>query len=242
MANNIFFKTLLLKGEKGAKGDSGENETIPTNGVIAYTGTDTPEGYEEIPEDEIIAELEAAFQAQIDEINDDITEINTDIEATKKMLADTYNNTATYSVGDYCIYNNEFYKCITAVTSAEEWDASKWELTQVGNTLSGINSNINNISTRVGTIPKQRTGTVVIQGTGTTYAQLSTLAAIQAMFEDTSLIAPNITVAVTNGDFSTNSVWITATAWQGSNLMINFNQATSGAVRVNYTISVMRNN
>lgn len=43
----IFFKILLKKGAKGAKGDTGVNFEIPTGAIIGYDGADTPEGYED---------------------------------------------------------------------------------------------------------------------------------------------------------------------------------------------------
>ena len=42
--NEIIFKTALIKG---AKGDTGETESIPLDGVIAYDGNTIPDGYEE---------------------------------------------------------------------------------------------------------------------------------------------------------------------------------------------------
>lgn len=86
MANNIIFKTSLIKGAKGDRGEAGENDTIPTNGVLAYDGSTIPEGYEEVPDDGLIAALESSFQAEIDDMvasnitNAEIDDILVDIE------------------------------------------------------------------------------------------------------------------------------------------------------------------
>lgn len=64
-------------------------------------------------------------------------------------IDDAYDDTATYAVGDYAIYNNTLYKCITAVTSAEPFDSSKWssvsvmdEIGQNASAISALNSRI----------------------------------------------------------------------------------------------------
>ena len=44
---------------------------------------------------------------------------------------DTYDNTATYAVGEIVIYENQLYKCITAVDTAEEFDKEKWKKTSL---------------------------------------------------------------------------------------------------------------
>lgn len=44
---------------------------------------------------------------------------------------EVYDDTQTYSVGDYCIYNNVLYRCKTAITTAESFDSSKWTATNV---------------------------------------------------------------------------------------------------------------
>lgn len=40
--------------------------------------------------------------------------------------APEFSATSTYDVGDYVTYETKVYKCITAITTAAEWDAAKW--------------------------------------------------------------------------------------------------------------------
>ena len=37
-----------------------------------------------------------------------------------------YDNSSTYSVGDYIRYLDKVYKCNTAIETAEDFDSSKW--------------------------------------------------------------------------------------------------------------------
>lgn len=48
------------------------------------------------------------------------------INDASKVIADPYDSTSTYAVGDYCIYGTLLYKCITAVSTAEAFDSTKW--------------------------------------------------------------------------------------------------------------------
>lgn len=41
-------------------------------------------------------------------------------------FAPIYSNTGTYAVGAYVIYQGVLYKCVTAVTVAEDFDPTKW--------------------------------------------------------------------------------------------------------------------
>ena len=44
---------------------------------------------------------------------------------------DTYDETSTYAVGDLVVYDNTIYECITAITTAEAWDSSKWTIVPI---------------------------------------------------------------------------------------------------------------
>lgn len=44
-------------------------------------------------------------------------------------MSDQYSASRTYDVGDICIYDNDLYKCVTAVEIAETFDQAKWNKT-----------------------------------------------------------------------------------------------------------------
>ena len=142
--DNIAFKTDLLRGAKGEKGDAGSTESVPTDGVLAYVGETTPQGYEEI------------------EVSDVFTDIYAEIDAVKDIVSDAYDVTSTYAVGDYCIYNDTLYKCNTAIVTPEAFTPAKWTATNVGDEIKSVNEELNKGSVFVNV------------ATSTTYAQALT--------------------------------------------------------------------
>lgn len=77
MGNNILFKTSLIKGPQGDRGEAGEAESVPTNGILAYDGTTIPEGYEETETPEIINTIVDAFEDLSDQVSDNTDDIAT---------------------------------------------------------------------------------------------------------------------------------------------------------------------
>lgn len=50
-------------------------------------------------------------------------------------IANVYDSAQTYEVGDYAIYQNTLYKCITAITVGEAFDPAKWTSVKVMNEI-----------------------------------------------------------------------------------------------------------
>ena len=57
-------------------------------------------------------------------------------------IAAEYDNTSTYAVDDYCIYDGQLYRCTTAITTAEAWTAAHWTMVTVGGELTDLKGDI----------------------------------------------------------------------------------------------------
>lgn len=63
--------------------------------------------------------------------------------AANGAIAATYSGSATYKVGDYCIHDGGLYRCTTAITTAEAWNAAHWTATKIGPDVSDLKSALN---------------------------------------------------------------------------------------------------
>lgn len=80
-----------------------------------------------------------ANTSDLDDIRNGVTvPTYEEFEALRDDVASEYDNTKTYAVGDYVIYNTQLYKCKTAITSAETWTAAHWDAVEVGEELQRI--------------------------------------------------------------------------------------------------------
>lgn len=89
----------------------------------------------------------------------------------RNNLAASYSSSSTYQVGDIVIYNGELYKCITAVSTAEEWDETKWQQTTVGSAIGLIDDSIKEDATDIEALKEEnenlKNALATVSGTGT---------------------------------------------------------------------------
>ena len=60
-------------------------------------------------------------------------------------IAPTYDNTQTYNEGDSVIYDGVLYVCNTAISSAEDFDNTKWDSTTLVEILGNIKNALEEI-------------------------------------------------------------------------------------------------
>ena len=66
-------------------------------------------------------------------------------QAVANALAGAYDATATYAVGDLCIYDGILYECTTAIATAEAWDATHWKTSNFGDAVSDLNRQLSDV-------------------------------------------------------------------------------------------------
>ena len=102
-----------------------------------YYNLDKP-NYDEVADIEVI-------NANFDKIDQQMRNNADGVNFAKGISSDAYDNSKSYAVGDYCIYDNKLYRCITAIESAEAFNIAKWEQTTVGKEVEQLNSNLDGL-------------------------------------------------------------------------------------------------
>ena len=136
-----------------------EVERDPTDGAIAseseihdlqaQVNADVQEylsqyGSEAIGFDPTDTDLESTnVEDAIKEVNDKIQ----DGRLSEEVIADEYDQTSTYSVGDYVMHDGKLYQCNTDIDTAETWNSSHWTEKQVSGELKSINGSVSNLET-----------------------------------------------------------------------------------------------
>lgn len=92
------------------------------------------------------------------------------VDDVKNDIAEQYDSTATYAVGDYVLYDNILYKCITAVSTAESFDNTKWtQVVLTDQIAAGVVSdvqidNVSVVSGGIANIPSMTGATTAVAG------------------------------------------------------------------------------
>lgn len=73
---------------------------------------------------------------------EEIRRIDGAIEDTNSILSDAYSNTSTYTVGDYCIYDQAMYKCREEISEPEEFAPVHWEKVRIAEEMNGLTNRV----------------------------------------------------------------------------------------------------
>lgn len=136
------------------KGQTIEVTTLYSQEDLPYTvygityasgGSETPAtDASEVEYDNTTSQLTADnVQEAIDEVVANVGTASEDILTLQNVQGyDKYDETQTYAVGDYAIYNNIVYECTTAVSTAEPFDSTKWTATSIEQIIDGVKGDI----------------------------------------------------------------------------------------------------
>ena len=160
-----------------------------------------------------------------------------DIDDVKAMISDEYDNTATYAVGDYCIYNNTLYRCTTAISTAEDFTPAHW-------TETSIDAELNLIGNKIDT----KTDNTLINLSASFNIQIGSINSLRCdlfgkivivtgYFMPTNAISNNTTLVTVNG-IKTITITFTSVYGSSGNRTGRFKLQSSG----NNSVVVTENN
>lgn len=146
------YNTIPLKKGQTATIDAGAGSpcSYTVYGITyASGGSETPApDASEVEYDNTTSQLTADnVQEAIDEVVANAGTASEDILTLQNVQGyDEYDETQTYAVGDYAIYNNIVYECTTAVSTAEPFDSTKWTATSIEQIIDGVKGDISQLN------------------------------------------------------------------------------------------------
>jgi len=107
-----------------------------------------------------------ALSAKQGKVLKDAHDVNVAAITGIRGTSSAYSSSATYAVGDYAIYNNVLYRCKTAVSTPEAFDAAKWDAVDLKTNRDAINA-ISSIDTlTVSTTTHLTSGNIIARKMG----------------------------------------------------------------------------
>lgn len=65
--------------------------------------------------------------------------------AAQASIAEVYDATKTYAIGDYCLHDGQLYECTTEISTPEAWTAAHWTATTAGTELNDIQDDVSGL-------------------------------------------------------------------------------------------------
>ena len=111
----------------GSEPSSESNDWVMLPGAPSFEIEETASGYDlTITGSDGTSETISILNGEVDreELEDALEAFRS---STDVYFASDYDDTATYSIGDSCIYEGRLYRCIEDIPTAEPWTAEHWE-------------------------------------------------------------------------------------------------------------------
>lgn len=154
----------------------------------------------------------ADFQEWFEEIRGQLDEdqaghLQNEVDTLAGDISNAYDDSATYSVGNYCIRGNVLYKCIVPITSPESWTAAHWQAVNISDELAAEKSEraaadasqsqaIANVEDGLAIVANGNTHAAVASGQFVYVKNHSTLA--DGLYRATAAIATNGALSTSN--------------------------------------------
>lgn len=119
-------------------------------------------------------------------------------------LAEEYDDTSTYSMGDFCLYHGVLYKANTNISAAEAFNPAHWDATVIGNELGGSAIALAGLIDT--TILNPHDGDVLVYNATSQMWVAGSAGGINYVDLTGSLVAGSSTITFTNQAITTNSM------------------------------------
>lgn len=167
--------------------------------------------------------------------------------AAQASIAEVYDATTAYAIGDYCLHDGQLYECTTEITTPEAWTAAHWTATTVGTELNEINDDVTDLKEDLDNVRERTDNLVDCNSASKWIAASGKDVTVTIPDEDTVRIKSNIsqTYAAARYEINThgvNTLYTAIGAYSGDgNARARLYGSTSGTITNLGTINVSGN-
>lgn len=153
---------------------------------------------------------------QIAELASNLRAVSDETYSAAVAVADVYNTTSSYDIGDYCIKSTLLYKCNTAIPSGEVWNSNHWDEICVSDELNEIRNSVIHVGASAPSNPNVQlwldtdepgmSGVSSVNGaTGTVVLDLADIGFAELIWENAN--------KVTDGTFAAQTITVDTSAY-----------------------------